>query len=110
DPKTMSLFAQEPSFARSRWDSNPRSRYNEMQGSDYQDYVRYSRFVCDTLDLTHPKELRLYGVFQGRVLACQMADAWMERLGLLNRNSLMQTAMSENLGKGSFPFHFISSV
>ena len=110
DPKTMSLFAQEPPSPRSRWDSNPRSRYNEMQGSDYQDYVRYSKFVCDTLDLTHPKELRLYGVYEGRVLACQMADAWMERLGLLNRNSLMQTAMSENLGKGGFPFRFIGSV
>lgn len=110
DPKTISLFAQEPSCARTPRDSNPHSRYDEMQGSDYQNYVRYSRFVCETLDLTHPKELRLYGVYQGRVLACQMADAWMERLGLLGRNSLMQTAMTENLGKGSFPFQFISSV
>ena len=76
--------------------------------SDYGSYLQYSRFIRASLDLSHPKELRLYALHQGRIVACQLADAWMLRLNLISRPALRRMAASENLGKGCLQFGFVA--
>lgn len=83
-----------------------RERTKTVADSDYADYLKYSQFVRSSVDLTHPKELRLYALHQGRIIACQQADAWLERLDLLNGSRLRQYAMEQNLGAGCLPFVF----
>ena len=82
-----------------------RNHWNTEQ-TDYAQYMRYAKCVQETLDLSHPKELRLYALVQGRVIACQLADAWILRLDLITRSRLRQIAMEDNLGAGCLPFGF----
>lgn len=82
-----------------------RNHWNTGQ-TDYAHYMRYAKFVQQSLDLSHPKELRLYALVQSRVIACQLADAWVVRLGFVTRSRLRQVAMEENLGAGCLPFGF----
>ena len=93
------------SDGRGRYGSVRRSQF--YAESDYGSYLQYSRFVRASLDLRHPKELRLYALHQGRIMACQMADAWLLRLNLLNRLALRRMAAAQGLGKGCFQFGFV---
>lgn len=81
------------------------NHWNKTQ-TDYAQYMRYAKFVQQSLDLSHPKELRLYALVQGRVIACQLADAWIVRLDFVTRSKLRKVAMEENLGAGCLPFGF----
>ena len=84
-----------------------RNGYNHCSTySDYAFYLQYSKYVMQHIDLSRPNELRLYALVQGRVIACQLGDAWIERLDLVTRNVLRKYAMEQNLGAGSFVFGF----
>ena len=80
--------------------------YRNSENTDYAYYLRYSRCIIEQVDLSKPKELRLYALVQGRVIACQLADAWLERMGFVTRPVLRQYAMEQNLGSGSVAFRF----
>lgn len=83
-----------------------RNKTKVYEGTDYSSYLRYSKFVQENVDLSHPKELRLYSLVQGKIVACQLGDAWLERISLPNRMSLRRYAMEQNLGRGDLPFKF----
>lgn len=80
--------------------------YRNSSGTDYAYYLRYSQFIQNHINLDQPKELRLYALVQGRVIACQLGDAWLERMHFVTRSALRQYAMEQNLGKGCLEFGF----
>ena len=81
-------------------------RLQRPEESDYSHYLRFVKFIRDTVDLRHPKEMRLYGICQGRVLACQCADAWLDRLMIPDGQFIRNYAMQYNLGAGDLTFRF----
>ncbi len=74
--------------------------------SGYAVYLNYSKFLRAQLDLYHPKELRMYVVHEGRVIAFQQADLWMLRMNFIDRNAIRQYAMQNNIGANSLMFEF----
>lgn len=90
----------------SRRPLNRDGRYRNSENTDYAYYLRYSKFILENIDLSIPNELRLYALVQGRVIACQLGDAWFERLDFLTRNTLRKLAMEQNLGAGTLAFSF----
>lgn len=84
-------------------------REYKLSNSCYSMYISYTKFVQENIDLSHPKELRLYALVEGKVVACQLADVWLERLNLLNRAEIRNNAMALNLGRGELSFYFFNS-
>lgn len=74
--------------------------------SGYGQYIQYSKFIRANLDLCHPKELRMYVVHEGRIIAFQQADLWLIRMGLMDRTAIRQYAMENNVGANSLMFDF----
>lgn len=81
-------------------------REYKLSNTCYSMYIAYTKFLMETIDLAHPKELRLYALVEGKVIACQLADVWLERIDLLNRARIRNMAMKLNLGRGDLSFYF----
>lgn len=73
----------------------------------WQDYQKYVRLA---LDLSYPKTLQLCTLHQGKVIACELDDLWLERLCLLNAQDIKQECVNtrnySGYGKGGFNFTF----
>lgn len=72
-------------------DSVPTGPYEE---SDFVYYLNYIKYMKLALDLTMPRELWLYALWQGKTVACHLTDEWLTRLSLPNAQSIKETCVS----------------
>lgn len=106
EDRDKALFRDYRASEPSGYQSVRNSSFRNSAGTDYASYLRYSQFIQRQINLDQPKELRLYALVQGRVIACQLGDAWLERMHFVTRAVLRQYAMEQNLGKGCLAFGF----
>ena len=78
--------------------------------SDHSYWMEYQKYIRQALDLSYPKSLRLYALYQGKVFVCELEDLWLDRLSLLNAQDIRQECINtrnySGYGKGVFHFLF----
>lgn len=85
--------------------------YRLAETTDYSDYVAYARFMISKIDLRHPCAIRMYTIFQARMIACYAEDLWLRQIGMLDaqqfRDNYIHAENFRNYGDESISFRFI---
>ena len=82
--------------------------------SDYDEYLAYTQFMISRIDRRYPRELRLYTVFQGKLIACISEDSWLMRIGMLDARQFKDNYIHAHnfraYGTGTIAFRFLRDL
>ena len=82
----------------------------QPEESDYANNLNYTEYVRQSVNPDLPRTLWLYALLEGHAVACRMQDDWLERTGLPNVQTLMQSASNSgkygNYEQGIIRFQF----
>lgn len=80
-----------------------------VKRSDFAYWLKYQKYIRLAVDLSIPKGLQLYAIYEGKILACILDDLWLDRLGLLNAQDIKQECVNTRnySGYGERGFHFM---
>lgn len=104
-----------PPYSGPAYNTFLRDQYNQNErlnpkNSDFRFYRLYTKYVEAALDLSCPRSLKLYAMHEGKVIALELTDDWLERLPLPNartiKNACANTRSYGGYSDGILSFSF----